>query len=591
MQLAILLGSSVVAFALAYLLARRVQRQIASPLLNLVDTMQAAERGDYSKRAQVTSDDEIGHLMRGFNVHARADREPRAGARASSRSILEAQVVERTKSLAEANKTLRQAMNDSVEACRIAEAAARQERIPGAHVARDPHADERRARHDRAAARFEARSAPAPLRGHHPELGRRAAGHHQRHSRLLEDRGRQAAPRSAGSRHPPGGRGSHRPVRAARAPERHRAAARHRPVPASLGQGRRAAHPPDPHEPGVERAQVHRQRPRAGARARRESFRDARVAGHRRGRHGHGHPAGEPGGDLRRLRAGRRLDHAPLRRHGTGAGDQPPARHAHGRRHHGGQPAGRGFDVLAGDHAAGRAGHRLGFLAGPACSRRARACWWSTTAPSMSRSSRSQLEAWGFIVTTAASAMEAQTHLERDAGGEHAAQDHRARLAHARAERRRLVVRRAPPIRVEVHSRHHGELGGRRSRGGPGHASSRPCAASPSRCARACCAVPCTKRCRPRPSTTSVPPPPCSPRRTNPCSIISRCCWSKTTWSTARWRSRCCSAWDATPCTPATASRRWTRSTNRISTWCSWTARCPSWTASSPRASCASASW
>ena len=124
-QLAILLGSSVVALALAYLLARRVQRQIASPLLNLVDTMQAAERGDYSKRAHVTSDDEIGTLMRGFNVMLGPDREPRAGARADSRSASRAQVVERTKSLAEANKTLRQAMNDSVEACRTAEAASK----------------------------------------------------------------------------------------------------------------------------------------------------------------------------------------------------------------------------------------------------------------------------------------------------------------------------------------------------------------------------------------------------------------------------------------------------------------------------------
>ena len=60
----------------------------------------------------------------------------------------------------------------------------------------------------------------------------------------------------------------------------------------------------------------------------------------------------------------------------------------------------------------------------------------------------SQLEAWGFMVTAASSAMEAQAHLERDAGREHAAEDHRARLAHARAERRRLVVRRAPPTRT-----------------------------------------------------------------------------------------------------------------------------------------------
>jgi signal transduction histidine kinase/CheY-like chemotaxis protein len=123
-QLGILLGSSVLAFAFAYLLASRVQRQIASPLQNLVDTMQAAERGDYSRRAQVTSDDEIGHLMRGFNMML-GQIESREQELAKQQGYLEAQVAERTRNLADANKTLRQAMNDSVEACRIAEAASR----------------------------------------------------------------------------------------------------------------------------------------------------------------------------------------------------------------------------------------------------------------------------------------------------------------------------------------------------------------------------------------------------------------------------------------------------------------------------------
>ena len=123
-QLAILLGSSVVALAIAYLLARRTQRQIASPLLELVGTMQAAERGDYSRRAQVTSDDEIGTLMRGYNVML-GKIESREQDLARQHEVAEAEVVERTKSLAEANKTLRQAMNDSVEACRTAEAASK----------------------------------------------------------------------------------------------------------------------------------------------------------------------------------------------------------------------------------------------------------------------------------------------------------------------------------------------------------------------------------------------------------------------------------------------------------------------------------
>ena len=123
-QLAILLGGSVVAFALAWLLARRVQRQIAAPLLHLVEVMQHAEHGDYTKRAVVTSDDEIGHLLRGFNGML-GKIESREQELAKQHEYLEAQVVERTKSLFDANATLRQAMNDSVEACRVAEAASR----------------------------------------------------------------------------------------------------------------------------------------------------------------------------------------------------------------------------------------------------------------------------------------------------------------------------------------------------------------------------------------------------------------------------------------------------------------------------------
>jgi signal transduction histidine kinase/CheY-like chemotaxis protein len=123
-QLSVMLGASVIALAFAYLLAHRVQRQIATPLMDLVDTMRAAERGDYTRRAHVTSDDEIGHLMRSYNVMLDqvGNREQEL---AKQHERLEAEVAERTKSLAEANRTLRQAMNDSVEACRTAEAASR----------------------------------------------------------------------------------------------------------------------------------------------------------------------------------------------------------------------------------------------------------------------------------------------------------------------------------------------------------------------------------------------------------------------------------------------------------------------------------
>ena len=52
----------------------------------------------------------------------------------------------------------------------------------------------------------------------------------------------------------------------------------------------------------------------------------------RRPRHGHRHPAGRDGPPVPVVQPGRRLDRAPLRRHGAGARDQPAAGGADGRR-------------------------------------------------------------------------------------------------------------------------------------------------------------------------------------------------------------------------------------------------------------------
>ena len=72
----------------------------------------------------------------------------------------------------------------------------RQVRVPRDDEPRDPHADERRHRADRAAARHRARrrssaSSPTASTG----VGRRAADAHQRHPRPVEDRGRPARAR------------------------------------------------------------------------------------------------------------------------------------------------------------------------------------------------------------------------------------------------------------------------------------------------------------------------------------------------------------------------------------------------------------
>ena len=73
-----------------------------------------------------------------------------------------------------------------------------QERLPGDDEPRDPHADERRHRHERRAARHAADRRSARGRNDDPRQRRGAADDHQRHPRLFEDRGR-----SHGHRGPP----------------------------------------------------------------------------------------------------------------------------------------------------------------------------------------------------------------------------------------------------------------------------------------------------------------------------------------------------------------------------------------------------
>ena len=70
-----------------------------------------------------------------------------------------------------------------------------EERVPRGDEPRDPDADERGHRDERAAPGDGARPGAARLRRDDPDLRRRAADDHQRHPRLLEDRGRQGRPR------------------------------------------------------------------------------------------------------------------------------------------------------------------------------------------------------------------------------------------------------------------------------------------------------------------------------------------------------------------------------------------------------------
>ena len=69
----------------------------------------------------------------------------------------------------------------------------RQERVPGQHEPRDPHAAQRPARPGAAGdARWRRRAAAQDLHGAHPGERRGAVGHAVRHPRPVEDRSRQA---------------------------------------------------------------------------------------------------------------------------------------------------------------------------------------------------------------------------------------------------------------------------------------------------------------------------------------------------------------------------------------------------------------
>ena len=221
-----------------------------------------------------------------------------------------------------------------------------QERLPGQHEPRDQDAHERRARHDRVVARHEAGSGPAPLRRGRPVERRIAAGTHQRHPRLFQDRSRQDDPRDSVVR----------PYGSARRLRRRSG----RPGPAR-GSGvhlrRRSgrAHPhlrrpgsaaPDSAEPGRQRGQVHAERRSRGSR--RPGLRD-RYGGSAallRERHRHRHSGRQTGHPVPEVHPGGRVDDPPLRRNRARPGHLQAAGGDDGRRDRRRQRRGRRLRVL-----------------------------------------------------------------------------------------------------------------------------------------------------------------------------------------------------------------------------------------------------
>ena len=221
--------------------------------------------------------------------------------------------------------------------------------------------------------------------------GRVAAGDHQRHPRLLQDRGRQAGPRGARLLARRGVRPRHladRPEGAAQGPG---AAAQDRARRAARAGGRSDAAAAGAGQPVQQRGQVHR----AGRDRRRDRAEPCGTDGASRpvlrfAVQGHRHRP------RRRRRSSAlfrpfsqvdALEHARARRHGPGPGDLPQAGRDDGRRDRRRQPPRRGSDF----HFTARFGVGTAAARRRACRLRARiatcACWSSTTARTRARSS------------------------------------------------------------------------------------------------------------------------------------------------------------------------------------------------------------
>ena len=188
----------------------------------------------------------------------------------------------------------------------------RQERLPRQHQPRDPHAAQRplgpgQPGHAAGARRH----APPAVPGADSRQRAEPGGHHLRHPRPVEDRGRQVQHRGRALQpaRPDEGGAPRLPVAGAGAlagadPARGRRRARHR-------ARRPGAAAPDPEQLHHQRPQVHRPRQRADRGGAIERPRAARRRALQRERHRPGHRRGHAAPPVPALHAGRRIDHAP----------------------------------------------------------------------------------------------------------------------------------------------------------------------------------------------------------------------------------------------------------------------------------------
>ena len=191
-----------------------------------------------------------------------------------------------------------------------------QERVPRDDEPRDPHADERDHRDERPARRDRARRRAARVRLDDLAQRRGAPRDHQRHPRLLQDRGGSDGARARAVRPARVRRGGRRPDRTDRAAQGSRARLRDRARDAGDRGRRREPAAPDPAEPAEQRREVHRRgRDRRQRRARSTSPSADRIAVPRVDpRHRDRDPARSDRPAVPVVHAGRRVDQPAVRR-------------------------------------------------------------------------------------------------------------------------------------------------------------------------------------------------------------------------------------------------------------------------------------
>ncbi|HEY6837556.1 MAG TPA: CHASE sensor domain-containing protein, partial [Geobacteraceae bacterium] len=119
--MAIMVGAVLV----AWLLASRMQHLVSAPLLHLSDIMRQVSRTkEYSLRAEVADNDEIGELITGFNTMLEQV-EARDARLAAYREELERAVALRTLELSETNRKLHETVDELSLAKKSAEDASR----------------------------------------------------------------------------------------------------------------------------------------------------------------------------------------------------------------------------------------------------------------------------------------------------------------------------------------------------------------------------------------------------------------------------------------------------------------------------------